>query len=157
VGVQAVLVRLVARVGFQTLTLLSGAPAPLLHAHHGWWEHVHVRMAARWTCSRRCLSARRLRGAPSGSEADAWRCTGRQVRFVLQGGVIWDVRERGPGEHWIRIHVYAGEAAVIPRDTWHRMFLLPHPRHVRMMRIYKDELGWQATYRHQLPAGKQEL
>jgi cupin superfamily acireductone dioxygenase involved in methionine salvage len=80
-----------------------------------------------------------------------------QVRFALEGGVIWDIRERGPGEHWIRIHVYAGEAAIIPKHSWHRMFLLPHPTYVRMMRIYKDELGWQATYRDELPAGKQEL
>lgn len=79
------------------------------------------------------------------------------MRFALEGGVIWDIRERGPGEHWIRIHVYAGEAAIIPKDSWHRMFLLPHPTYVRMMRIYKDELGWQATYRDELPAGKEEL
>lgn len=128
----------------QTLVLSS--------PRHGWWTQARIRTA-------RLLVLAPAHPPPSPpSPSPSLRGAPRtQVRFALEGGVIWDIRERGPGEHWIRIHVYAGEAAIIPKDSWHRMFLLPHPTYVRMMRIYKDELGWQATYRDELPAGKEEL
>jgi len=73
-----------------------------------------------------------------------------EVRFVTEGAVMWDVRA-GPTDRWIRVHVYQGEAAVIPKRAWHRMMLHHDPPLARIVRVYKDSLGWQAVYRDEIP------
>lgn len=77
-----------------------------------------------------------------------------EVRCVLEGEVVWDVRSKAdrqlsdPGDRWIRAHVYAGECAYIPKGVWHRMFVPPNPGRARFYAFYTDKAGWTAKYRN---------
>jgi 1,2-dihydroxy-3-keto-5-methylthiopentene dioxygenase len=67
-----------------------------------------------------------------------------EVRFVLDGAGIFDIRSRG--DRWMRVEVEAGDLIVVPAGRWHR-FLLTDARSIRAVRLFKDAAGWVPHYR----------
>jgi 1,2-dihydroxy-3-keto-5-methylthiopentene dioxygenase len=67
-----------------------------------------------------------------------------EVRFVLEGEGIFDIRSRA--DEWMRIVVEPGDLIVVPKDRHHR-FLLTDSRSIRCIRLFKDTSGWVPHYR----------
>ena len=67
-----------------------------------------------------------------------------EVRAVMQGAGIFDVRDEG--DSWIRIEVSEGDMIVIPANTFHR-FYLTDAKHIRCMRLFANNEGWTPLYR----------
>ena len=67
-----------------------------------------------------------------------------EVRFVLEGDGIFDVRDEG--DQWIRIEVTNGDIIVIPANRYHR-FYLTDQRRIRCMRLFANHDGWAPLYR----------
>jgi len=67
-----------------------------------------------------------------------------EVRFVLDGAGIFDVRDES--DQWVRIEVTKGDMIVIPARTYHR-FYLTDDKHIRCMRLFANHDGWAPLYR----------
>ena len=67
-----------------------------------------------------------------------------EVRFVVEGEGIFDVRDAG--DRWLRIEVAPGDMIVIPARTHHR-FYLRDSRQIRCMRLFANHDGWAPLYR----------
>lgn len=67
-----------------------------------------------------------------------------EVRFVLEGAGIFDIRSRD--DRYMRVTVEAGDLIVVPEGRHHR-FMLTEARHIRCVRLFKDPSGWVAHYR----------
>ena len=67
-----------------------------------------------------------------------------EVRFVLEGGGIFDIRSKE--DRMFRIEVEAGDLIVVPKDRNHR-FELTSARHIRCVRLFQDKAGWVPHYR----------
>jgi len=67
-----------------------------------------------------------------------------EVRFVLEGEGIFDIRSNG--DDWMRVVVEPGDLIVVPKDRHHR-FLLTDRREIRCVRLFKDQSGWVPHYR----------
>lgn len=67
-----------------------------------------------------------------------------EVRFVLEGEGIFDIRSRG--DEWMRVVVERGDLIVVPANRHHR-FLLTDSKHIRCVRLFKDTSGWAPHYR----------
>ncbi|MEO8382031.1 MAG: cupin domain-containing protein [Acidobacteriota bacterium] len=68
-----------------------------------------------------------------------------EVRFVVEGDGIFDVRDEGH-DRWIRIEVSRGDMIVIPAHKYHR-FTLSDSRQIRCMRLFANHDGWAPLYR----------
>lgn len=73
-----------------------------------------------------------------------------EVRFVVAGGGIFDVRDES--DRWIRIEVTEGDMIVIPAHTHHR-FYLTEAKQIRCMRLFANHDGWAPMYREVAPTG----
>ena len=67
-----------------------------------------------------------------------------EVRFVVDGAGIFDVRDRS--DQWVRIEVDAGDLIVIPANTYHR-FYLTEAKNIRCVRLFLNHDGWAPLYR----------
>jgi 1,2-dihydroxy-3-keto-5-methylthiopentene dioxygenase len=67
-----------------------------------------------------------------------------EVRFVLEGDGIFDVRDGT--DRWIRIEVTEGDIIVIPAHKYHRFYLTGR-KHIRCMRLFVNNDGWAPMYR----------
>jgi 1,2-dihydroxy-3-keto-5-methylthiopentene dioxygenase len=67
-----------------------------------------------------------------------------EVRFVVEGEGIFDVRDKG--DRWVRIFVEAGDLIIIPAKTYHR-FLLTPAKKIRCARLFLNQDGWTPLYR----------
>ena len=67
-----------------------------------------------------------------------------EVRFVVEGEGIFDVRDAG--DRWIRIEVSEGDILLIPARTHHR-FMLTDAKRIRCMRLFVNNDGWAPLYR----------
>ena len=67
-----------------------------------------------------------------------------EVRFVVEGAGIFDVRDGDDG--WIRIKVTEGDIISIPANTYHRFYLTDR-KHIRCMRLFANHEGWAPLYR----------
>lgn len=67
-----------------------------------------------------------------------------EVRFVLEGEGIFDIRSRD--DRWMRVVVERGDLIVVPANRHHR-FLLTESKHIRCVRLFKDASGWVPHYR----------
>jgi 1,2-dihydroxy-3-keto-5-methylthiopentene dioxygenase len=67
-----------------------------------------------------------------------------EVRFVVEGEGIFDVRDRS--DSWVRIFVDAGDLIIIPANTYHR-FLLTDTKRIRCARLFLNQDGWTPLYR----------
>jgi 1,2-dihydroxy-3-keto-5-methylthiopentene dioxygenase len=78
--------------------------------------------------------------------ADEHLHTDDEVRYVLDGEGIFDIRSRQ--DRWMRVTVQTGDLLVVPANLHHR-FLLTEQKHIRCVRLFKDASGWVPHYRHQ--------
>jgi 1,2-dihydroxy-3-keto-5-methylthiopentene dioxygenase len=69
-----------------------------------------------------------------------------EVRFVLQGEGIFDIRSRD--DRWMRVVVEQGDLIVVPKDRHHR-FMLTETKAIRCVRLFRDKSGWVPHYRRQ--------
>lgn len=69
-----------------------------------------------------------------------------EVRFVLEGEGIFDIRSRD--DQWMRVVVEPGDLIVVPATRHHR-FLLTEAKHIHCVRLFKDTSGWTPHYRAQ--------
>jgi len=69
-----------------------------------------------------------------------------EVRFVLEGEGIFDIRSRD--DRWMRVQVERGDLVVVPKDRNHR-FMLTERKTIRCVRLFKDKAGWVPRYRAQ--------
>lgn len=76
--------------------------------------------------------------------ADEHRHDEDEVRFVLDGAGVFDVRSRD--DRWMRITVERGDLIVVPKDRYHRFFLTEAQR-IRCVRLFQQESGWTPHYR----------
>ena len=67
-----------------------------------------------------------------------------EVRFVLEGEGIFDIRSRD--DRWMRVVVEQGDLIVVPKDRHHR-FMLTDSKNIRCVRLFKDASGWVPHYR----------
>jgi 1,2-dihydroxy-3-keto-5-methylthiopentene dioxygenase len=67
-----------------------------------------------------------------------------EVRFVLQGEGIFDIRSRD--DRYMRVEVVRGDLIVVPKDRHHR-FMLTESKAIRCVRLFKDKSGWTPNYR----------
>ena len=67
-----------------------------------------------------------------------------EVRFVLEGEGIFDIRSRD--DRWMRVFVEQGDLIVVPKDRHHR-FLLTEKKTIRCVRLFRDQSGWVPHYR----------
>lgn len=67
-----------------------------------------------------------------------------EVRFVLEGEGIFDIRSYG--DRWMRVKVESGDLIVVPAKRHHR-FLLTDSQHIRCVRLFRDTSGWVPRYR----------
>jgi len=67
-----------------------------------------------------------------------------EVRFVVDGAGIFDVRDAG--DRWVRIEVETGDLIVIPANTYHR-FYLTDAKNIRCVRLFLNHDGWAPLYR----------
>lgn len=68
-----------------------------------------------------------------------------EVRFVVDGEGIFDVRDEGD-DRWIRIEVGSGDMIVIPARKYHRFYLTDR-KQIRCMRLFANHEGWAPLYR----------
>ncbi|MEM9069343.1 MAG: cupin domain-containing protein [Myxococcota bacterium] len=67
-----------------------------------------------------------------------------EVRFVLEGEGIFDIRSRD--DRWMRVLVETGDLIVVPKDRHHR-FELTDAKMIRCVRLFQDQGGWVPHYR----------
>lgn len=67
-----------------------------------------------------------------------------EVRFVLEGEGIFDIRSRD--DRWMRVTVEPGDLIVVPKDRHHR-FMLTGAKNIRCVRLFRDSSGWVPHYR----------
>ena len=67
-----------------------------------------------------------------------------EVRFVLEGEGIFDIRSRD--DRWMRVTVEPGDLIVVPKDRHHR-FMLTDAKNIRCVRLFRDTSGWVPHYR----------
>jgi 1,2-dihydroxy-3-keto-5-methylthiopentene dioxygenase len=70
--------------------------------------------------------------------------TDDEVRFVLEGAGIFDIRDND--NRWMRVTVEAGDLIVVPKDRYHR-FYLTETKQIRCVRLFQDTSGWVPHYR----------
>lgn len=71
--------------------------------------------------------------------------TDDEVRFVLEGAGIFDIRS--VDDRWMHIEVEPGDVLVVPAGRNHR-FLLTDACRIRCVRLFRDMAGWTPVYRH---------
>lgn len=76
--------------------------------------------------------------------ADEHLHTDDEVRFVLEGEGIFDIRD--DDDRWMRVIVEAGDLIVVPKDRHHRFFLTDSQQ-IRCVRLFQDSAGWVPHYR----------
>ncbi len=76
--------------------------------------------------------------------ADEHLHTDDEVRFVLAGAGIFDIRD--DGDRWMRVTVEPGDLIVVPKDRYHRFFLTDS-KQIRCVRLFQDSAGWVPHYR----------
>lgn len=76
--------------------------------------------------------------------ADEHLHTDDEVRFVLEGEGIFDIRSTT--DEWMRVTVQPGDLLVVPANLHHRFFLTER-KQIRCVRLFKDRQGWVPHYR----------
>jgi 1,2-dihydroxy-3-keto-5-methylthiopentene dioxygenase len=76
--------------------------------------------------------------------ADEHLHTDDEVRFVLDGAGVFDIRD--DDDRWMRVTVEAGDLIVVPKGRYHR-FYLTNSKQIRCVRLFQDRAGWVPHYR----------
>jgi 1,2-dihydroxy-3-keto-5-methylthiopentene dioxygenase len=69
-----------------------------------------------------------------------------EVRYIVAGSGVFDIRSKEDVDAWIRIEVVAGDYIRIPANRYHRFMLTPEV-FITAIRLFKDVSGWEPTYR----------
>ena len=83
-------------------------------------------------------------GALCAKFADEHLHTDDEVRYVLEGEGIFDIRSAE--DRWMRVTVERGDLIVVPANRHHRFFLTDLQT-IRCVRLFKDRGGWIPVYR----------
>ena len=67
-----------------------------------------------------------------------------EIRFVLAGGGIFDLRD--DADRWLRVQVEAGDLIIVPAGRYHR-FKLDDKGTITCKRLFRDTSGWAAEFR----------
>lgn len=67
-----------------------------------------------------------------------------EVRFVLEGEGIFDIRSRD--DRFMRVVVEPGDLIIVPAKRHHR-FMLTEKKAIRCVRLFRDTAGWVPHYR----------
>lgn len=70
--------------------------------------------------------------------------TDDEVRFVLQGEGVFDIRSKE--DRWMSIFVEAGDFILVPENRQH-LFYLTDKKNIRCVRLFKDNPSWTPVYR----------
>src|SRR5690606_1459331 len=76
--------------------------------------------------------------------ADEHLHTDDEVRFVLAGAGVFDIRD--DADRWMRVTVEPGDLIVVPKHRYHRFFLTDS-KQIRCVRLFQDSAGWVPHYR----------
>lgn len=76
--------------------------------------------------------------------ADEHLHTDDEVRFVLDGAGVFDIRD--DDDRWMRVTVEPGDLIVVPKGRYHR-FYLTNSKQIRCVRLFQDRAGWVPQYR----------
>jgi 1,2-dihydroxy-3-keto-5-methylthiopentene dioxygenase len=76
--------------------------------------------------------------------ADEHLHTDDEVRFVLAGAGVFDIRD--DADRWMRVTVEPGDLIVVPKGRYHR-FYLTDSQQIRCVRLFQDRGGWVPHYR----------
>lgn len=76
--------------------------------------------------------------------ADEHLHTDDEVRFVLAGAGIFDIRD--DADRFMRVTVEPGDLIVVPKHRHHRFFLTDS-KQIRCVRLFQDRAGWVPHYR----------
>ncbi|HVH97167.1 MAG TPA: cupin domain-containing protein [Enhygromyxa sp.] len=76
--------------------------------------------------------------------ADEHLHTDDEVRFVLAGAGVFDIRD--DADRWMRVTVEPGDLIVVPKGRHHRFFLTDS-KQIRCVRLFQDRAGWVPHYR----------
>jgi len=76
--------------------------------------------------------------------ADEHLHTDDEVRFVLAGAGVFDIRD--DADRWMRVMVEPGDLLVVPKHRHHRFFLTDS-KQIRCVRLFQDRAGWVPHYR----------
>ncbi len=71
--------------------------------------------------------------------------TDEEIRFVVAGAGIFDLRDAG--DRWMRVHVTAGDLIIVPANKYHR-FALDDAQTITCKRLFQDTSGWTPVPRH---------
>lgn len=74
---------------------------------------------------------------------------GDEVRFVLEGGGVWEIRSLE--DKWMRVEVGPGDFIVVPDKRYH-LFYLTDEKYIKCVRLFKDTNGWVQVYRRDVEA-----
>lgn len=67
-----------------------------------------------------------------------------EVRFVLRGAAIFDIRS--VDDRWMRVEVHPGDLLIVPANKYHRFFLTDASE-ILCVRLFQDKDGWTPQYR----------
>lgn len=67
-----------------------------------------------------------------------------EVRFVLEGEGVFDIRSRE--DKWMRVVVEQGDLITVPESRYHR-FELTDKKTIRCVRLFQNKSGWVPQYR----------
>jgi 1,2-dihydroxy-3-keto-5-methylthiopentene dioxygenase len=76
--------------------------------------------------------------------ADEHRHDEDEVRFVLEGEGVFDIRSKD--DRWMRVTVHPGDLIVVPKGRWHRFFL-GADKTIHCVRLFQLTTGWTPHYR----------
>lgn len=75
--------------------------------------------------------------------------TDDEVRFVLQGSGVFEIRSRD--DRWMKLTVFPGDFLSVPANRYHRFYLTDEKR-IHCVRLFKDASGWVPHYRKEREA-----
>ena len=70
--------------------------------------------------------------------------TDDEVRYILSGQGYFDIRSRD--DRWMHIFVEEGDFILVPSNR-HHLFYLTHKKHIKAVRLFKENPSWTPIYR----------